>query len=74
MQFIPSTWRKWSTDGNGDGLGDPQNLDDAAMAAARSSTRFSQAEGGTASSTKRHSTARRPRTPSSVGHLGDPGT
>ena len=35
MQFIPSTWRKWATDGNGDGIGDPQNLDDAAMAAAR---------------------------------------
>ncbi|MGW3467446.1 lytic transglycosylase domain-containing protein [Saccharopolyspora sp. NPDC000995] len=35
MQFIPSTWRKWATDGNGDGTGDPQNLDDAAMAAAR---------------------------------------
>lgn len=35
FQFIPSTWRKWSTDGNGDGKGDPQNLDDASMAAAR---------------------------------------
>lgn len=35
MQFIPGTWRKWATDGNGDGKGDPQNLDDAAMAAAR---------------------------------------
>lgn len=35
FQFIPSTWRKWSTDGNGDGIGDPQNLDDASMAAAR---------------------------------------
>ncbi|QUH00142.1 lytic murein transglycosylase [Saccharopolyspora erythraea] len=35
MQFIPSTWRNWATDGNGDGLGDPQDLDDAAMAAAR---------------------------------------
>ncbi|GAA0512917.1 murein transglycosylase [Saccharopolyspora subtropica] len=35
MQFIPSTWRRWATDGNGDGIGDPQNLDDAAMAAAR---------------------------------------
>jgi len=35
MQFIPSTWRKWATDGNGDGLGDPQNLDDASMGAAR---------------------------------------
>lgn len=35
MQFIPSTWAKWTTDGNGDGAGNPQNLDDAAMAAAR---------------------------------------
>src|SRR5690625_2169208 len=35
MQFIPSTWRSWATDGHGDGVGDPQNLDDAAMAAAR---------------------------------------
>ncbi|MCI2420693.1 lytic murein transglycosylase [Saccharopolyspora sp. K220] len=35
MQFIPSTWRRWATDGDGDGLGDPQNLDDASMAAAR---------------------------------------
>lgn len=35
MQFIPSTWRKWNTDGNGDGVGDPQNLDDAAAGAAR---------------------------------------
>ncbi|MBQ6644150.1 MAG: lytic murein transglycosylase [Saccharopolyspora sp.] len=35
MQFIPSTWRKWATDGSGDGVGDPQNLDDASMAAAR---------------------------------------
>src|SRR5690606_6207558 len=35
MQFIPSTWNKWATDGNGDGIGDPQNIDDAAMAAAR---------------------------------------
>ncbi|SFT83441.1 Membrane-bound lytic murein transglycosylase B [Actinopolyspora lacussalsi subsp. righensis] len=35
MQFIPSTWAKWSTDGSGDGVGDPHNLDDAAMAAAR---------------------------------------
>ncbi len=35
MQFIPSTWAKWSTDGSGDGIGDPQNLDDAAVGAAR---------------------------------------
>ena len=35
MQFIPSTWRKWASDGNGDGVGDPQQIDDAALAAAR---------------------------------------
>ena len=35
MQFIPSTWRKWASDGSGDGLGDPQQIDDAALAAAR---------------------------------------
>ncbi|MEC3973900.1 lytic transglycosylase domain-containing protein [Amycolatopsis sp. H20-H5] len=35
MQFIPSTWRKYASDGNGDGLGDPQQIDDAALAAAR---------------------------------------
>jgi hypothetical protein len=35
MQFIPSTWRKWASDGNGDHGGDPQQIDDAALAAAR---------------------------------------
>nr|WP_242613643.1 lytic murein transglycosylase [Herbihabitans rhizosphaerae] len=35
MQFIPSTWRRWASDGNGDGRGDPHQLDDAAVAAAR---------------------------------------
>lgn len=35
MQFIPSTWEVWASDGNGDGIEDPQNLDDAAYAAAR---------------------------------------
>ncbi|WP_084428762.1 lytic transglycosylase domain-containing protein [Kibdelosporangium aridum] len=35
MQFIPSTWAKWASDGNGDGRGDPQQIDDAALAAAR---------------------------------------
>jgi membrane-bound lytic murein transglycosylase B len=35
MQFIPSTWRKWAADGNRDGQADPQQLDDAALAAAR---------------------------------------
>jgi membrane-bound lytic murein transglycosylase B len=35
MQFIPGTWRGWAADGNGDGVADPQNIDDAALAAAR---------------------------------------
>ena len=35
MQFIPSTWIKWASDGNGDGIGDPQQIDDAALAAGR---------------------------------------
>ncbi len=35
MQFIPSTWARWGTDGNGDGTVDPHNLYDAAAAAAR---------------------------------------
>jgi membrane-bound lytic murein transglycosylase B len=34
MQFIPSTWSRWARDGNGDGERDPQNLYDAAAAAA----------------------------------------
>jgi membrane-bound lytic murein transglycosylase B len=35
MQFIPSTWQRWASDGNGDGRSDPNNIDDAAYAAAR---------------------------------------
>ncbi len=35
MQFIPSTWARWGSDGDGDGTADPQNLYDAALAAAR---------------------------------------
>jgi membrane-bound lytic murein transglycosylase B len=35
MQFIPSTWQTWASDGDGDGVADPQDLDDAAYAAAR---------------------------------------
>ncbi len=35
MQFIPSTWRTWAADGDGDGVEDPHDLDDAALAAAR---------------------------------------
>ncbi|GGO81531.1 lytic transglycosylase domain-containing protein [Wenjunlia tyrosinilytica] len=33
MQFIPSTWATWGTDGNGDGKSDPNNVFDAALAA-----------------------------------------
>lgn len=35
MQFIPSTWARWGTDGNGDGRADPQQIDDAVYSAAR---------------------------------------
>ena len=34
MQFIPSTWQRWGRDGNGDGLRDPQNVEDSAHSAA----------------------------------------
>ncbi|MFD3652978.1 lytic transglycosylase domain-containing protein [Streptomyces sp. NPDC058620] len=33
MQFIPSTWARWGTDGNRDGRRDPNNIYDAALAA-----------------------------------------
>lgn len=33
MQFIPETWRHYGVDANGDGVADPQNIDDAAAAA-----------------------------------------
>ena len=35
FQFIPQTWRIWGADGNGDGQADPNQMDDAALAAAR---------------------------------------
>lgn len=35
MQFIPSTWANWGLDGDGDGIADPQDIDDAAYSAAR---------------------------------------
>lgn len=35
MQFIPGTWAEWASDGDGDGSADPQNIDDATLAAAR---------------------------------------
>jgi membrane-bound lytic murein transglycosylase B len=34
MQFIPSTWSTWAADGNGDGVKNPQDIDDATLAAA----------------------------------------
>jgi membrane-bound lytic murein transglycosylase B len=34
MQFIPSTWAVYGVDGNGDGKRDPNNIFDAALAAA----------------------------------------
>lgn len=33
MQFIPSTWAVWGADGNNDGVRDPNNVYDAALAA-----------------------------------------
>ena len=35
LQFIPATWQRWGADGNGDGVDDPQQIDDAALAAGR---------------------------------------
>ena len=35
MQFIPSTWRAYGVDGNGDGVADITNVEDAIFAAAR---------------------------------------
>jgi membrane-bound lytic murein transglycosylase B len=35
LQFLPSTWARWGADGNGDGVASPNQIDDAALAAAR---------------------------------------
>jgi membrane-bound lytic murein transglycosylase B len=35
MQFLPGTWARYASDGDGDGQADPQNLYDATLAAAR---------------------------------------
>ncbi|WP_425464604.1 lytic transglycosylase domain-containing protein [Nocardia yunnanensis] len=35
FQFIPETWQRWGVDANGDGKIDPDNIDDAALTAAR---------------------------------------
>ena len=41
MQFIPTTWASWASDGDGDGVTDPDDIDDAALAAARYLCRWS---------------------------------
>jgi murein DD-endopeptidase MepM/ murein hydrolase activator NlpD len=43
MQFMPSTWVRWGTDANADGVADPWNPDDAVFSAAR----YLAAAGGT---------------------------
>lgn len=35
LQFLPSTWARWAVDADADGAADPQDLDDAALAAGR---------------------------------------
>lgn len=35
LQFIPETWERWGADANGDGSADPNQIDDAALAAGR---------------------------------------
>ncbi|MDJ0422576.1 lytic murein transglycosylase [Dietzia kunjamensis] len=35
MQFIPESWRKYGVDADGDGRADPNQIDDAAVSAAR---------------------------------------
>ncbi|MFR9730023.1 lytic transglycosylase domain-containing protein [Saccharopolyspora sp. MS10] len=35
LQFIPTTWEDWAVDADGDGVADPNDIDDAALAAAR---------------------------------------
>jgi murein DD-endopeptidase MepM/ murein hydrolase activator NlpD len=44
MQFMPSTWLRWGMDGNGDGVADPWNAEDAMFSAAR----YLAASGGSA--------------------------
>ncbi|WP_243789989.1 lytic murein transglycosylase [Saccharopolyspora gloriosae] len=35
LQFIPTTWERWASDADGDGVADPHDIDDAALAAAQ---------------------------------------
>ena len=34
LQFIPDTWKQWGRDADGDGIADPDDIDDAALTAA----------------------------------------
>jgi len=43
MQLIPEAWRNWHVDGNADGVQNPQNIDDAVMAAGNYLCRASSA-------------------------------
>lgn len=45
MQFLPETWSRWATDGNGDGVADPHNLYDAATSATRFLCHLSETRG-----------------------------
>ncbi|MBU3067497.1 lytic transglycosylase domain-containing protein [Nocardia sp. NEAU-G5] len=35
FQFLPETWQRWGVDANGDGIADPDSIDDASLTAAR---------------------------------------
>lgn len=50
MQFIPETWAYWETDGNDDGVIDPQNLYDAAATAGQFLCHLSRTRGASPSS------------------------
>ena len=45
MQFLPETWSYWETDGDGDGVADPQNLYDAAATAGQFLCHLSRTRG-----------------------------
>ncbi len=45
MQFMPSTWRKYGVDGNGDGVADINNVNDAIYGAANLLAQAGAAEG-----------------------------
>jgi len=50
MQFLPETWTRYATDGNGDGVADPHNLYDAAASAGRFLCSLSTTRGSSPSS------------------------